>query len=147
MRNNLRTYQNVNRESALSTADPHTVILMLFNGILESISVAKGAIERNELELKSTSLTKAINILRSLQDSLDKESEPKISDNFDALYGYCIDKLMDASVSLELAPLDEVITLLKPLRKAWQDISETDKKDGFALLNEKKQNSDNVAKL
>lgn len=137
MRNNLRAYQKVNRESSLSAADPHTVISMLYDGLIESISVAKGAIERKDLVLKANALTKSINILRSLQDSLDRESEPQISENFDTLYGYCIEQLGVASVSLETPLLDEVTDLLKPLRDAWKNISQEDKEAGLAKITER----------
>lgn len=139
MRNNLKTYQKVNRESSLLAADPHTVILMLFDGLLDNMSVAKGAIERKDLVLKSEKLTKSINIIRSLQSSLDSESEPQISENFSTLYSYCIEQLIDASVSLDTSIIDSVAGLLKPLRDAWRDISEADKAKGFAKINEKKQ--------
>ncbi|MBO9489063.1 flagellar export chaperone FliS [Endozoicomonas sp. G2_1] len=137
MRNNLRAYQKVNRDSNLSAADPHTVISMLYDGLIESISISKGAIERKDLALKANSLTKSINILRSLQDSLDKESEPQISENFNTLYSYCIERLGTASVSLETSLLDEVIDLLKPLRDAWKNISQQDKEEGFAKISDR----------
>lgn len=137
MRKNLKTYQNINRESALIAADPHIVIVMLFNGIFESISVAKGAISRKDLAVKSQQLSKAMSILRSLQDSLDYDSEPVISANFSDLYAYCIDRLLDVSLSLDCDMLDDVVGLLKPLSEAWKNISQEDKEKGFALLKSK----------
>lgn len=137
MRNNLKAYQKVNRDSSLSAADPHAVISMLYDGLIESTSIAKGAIERKDLALKSSALTKSINILRSLQYSLDDESEPTISENFNVLYGYCIDQLTSASVSLDTRLIDEVSELLKPLRDAWKNISEQDKQLGLAKINER----------
>lgn len=137
MRKNLKAYKQIDRESAIIASDPHTIIVMLFNGVFESISVAKGAIERKELELKSQSISKATSILRSLQDSLDHESEPKISDNFYQLYGYCIEQLTEASVSLDNTILDSVVDLLKPLSDAWQSMSTADKEEGLSLLKSK----------
>ncbi len=137
MRNNIRTYQNINVESGINTADPHTIISMLFDGVFQSVSVAKGAIERKDLAAKSTQLNKAMSILRSLQDSLDNESEPKISENFYDLYAYCIDRLTEVSVSQDCSIIDEVVNLLKPLADAWKNISEVDKKTGLALLKSK----------
>lgn len=134
MRSNLKSYQKVNRDSSLTAASPHIVILMLFDGILESIAVAKGAVERKDLVVKSKAVNKAISILRSLQDSLDSESEPKISENFDALYAYCIDRLVDASVSLDIALFNEVASLLKPIRDAWKGMSEEDKQEGLLKI-------------
>jgi len=137
MRKNLTAYKKIDRESAIIASDPHTIIVMLFNGVFESISVAKGAIERKELELKSQQISKATSILRSLQDCLDHDAEPKISDNFYQLYGYCVERLMDASVSLDIAILDEVVELLKPLSDAWQKMSNNDKEEGLSLLKSK----------
>ncbi|MEY8214204.1 MAG: flagellar export chaperone FliS [Colwellia sp.] len=138
MRNSLKTYQTINRESGLNFADPHTIISMLFDGIFESISVAKGAIERKDYAVKSKQINKAMSILRSLQDSLDNESEPKISDNFYQLYAYCIERLTEVAVSLDPTILDEVVELLKPLSDAWKNIPNDAKEDGFALLKSKK---------
>ncbi len=139
MRNNVKTYQRVNRESGLMASDPHIIISMLFDGIFESISVAKGAIKRNDLFVKSQQLTKAMSIIRSLQDSLDTDSEPAISASFYDLYAYCIVQITEASVSLDCTVLDEVTDLLKPLSDAWKNISEEDKQKGFALLKSKEE--------
>jgi flagellar protein FliS len=137
MRKNVKAYQTINRESGLIASDPHTVITLLFGGVLESLSIAKGAIDRKDLEQKSTQLTKAINIIRSLQHSLDEKSEPKISDNFYQLYEYCIERLALVSSSLDISIIDEVVDLLKPLYEAWKNIPEADKQVGFELLKSK----------
>ena len=137
MRQNLKAYKQVDVNSSLLESNPHQIILMMFDGMLQGIAVAKGAIERKELELKSQSISKATSILRSLQDSLDHESEPKISDNFYQLYGYCIEQLTEASVSLDNTILDSVVDLLKPLSDAWQSMSTADKEEGLSLLKSK----------
>ena len=137
MRKNLKQYKQIDRESSIIASDPHTIISMLFNGIFDSISVAKGAIERKELELKSQQISKAMSIVRSLQDCLDHESEPTISNNFSQLYGYCIELLADASLALDASILDEVYGLLKPLSEAWQNIPNADKAEGLSLLKSK----------
>ena len=137
MRKNLKSYNQVNIQTTLLAANPHQIISMMYDGLLESIAKAKGSIERSDLEMKSKMLTKGVNILFALDNSLDAESEPKISQTFSSLYQYCIDKLNDASVSLEIAPLDEVISLLKPLRDAWKEMPEASKEEGLDLLKQK----------
>jgi len=137
MRNNIRTYQNIDVESGINAADPHIIISMLFDGIFQSVSVAKGAIERKDLAVKSTQLNKAMSILRSLQDSLDSDAEPKISANFYALYAHCIDRLTEVSVSQDCSILDDVVNLLKPLADAWKNIPEVEKQEGLAMLKSK----------
>ena len=79
MRQNLKAYKQVNVNSSLLESNPHQIILMMFDGMLQGIAVAKGAIERKDFELKSQSLTKAINILEALRQSLDFDNQPEIS--------------------------------------------------------------------
>jgi flagellar protein FliS len=137
MRQNLKAYKQVNLKTNLLESNPHQVILMMFDGMLQGVAVAKGAIERKDLALKSESMTKSINILNALRNSLDFDSQPEISQNFDGLYGYCIDRLAEVSTSLDISGFDEVINLIKPIRDAWSEMSEDAKKEGLSLLAEK----------
>ena len=139
MRKSLKAYNQVNIESSLLAANPHQIILMMYDGLLESIAKGKGAIERKDLETKSKMLTKAVNILAALDNSLDAKAEPEISKNFSALYGFCIDKLNEISISMDTQGLDQVIEFLKPLRDAWKDMPETSKQEGIELLKQKDQ--------
>lgn len=137
MSKKINAYQKVSKEQQLAAADPHTIIVTLFDGLLENLAISKGAITRNDLEKKSFHLTKAINILRSFQDSLDEKSEPQISKNFDELYAYCIEKLIQASLEIKEGPINEVVELLKPIRDAWKEMPTTEKDKGLQLLTEK----------
>lgn len=137
MRQNLKAYKQVNLHSSLLESNPHQVILMMFDGALQAISVAKGAIERKNFELKSESITKATNILDALRGSLDFEREPKVSENFDVLYTYCIESLNKVSLDLNTGAIDEIVEMLKPLRDAWSEMSEESKREGISLLAEK----------
>lgn len=137
MRQNLKAYKKVNIESSIAAANPHQIIVMMFDGALQSLSVAKGAIERKDLALKAEQMTKFINIISALRNSLDFDAEPTISQNFDNLYAYCIDRANEASVSLDIEMLSEVNGLLKPLRDAWAEMPEADKQEGLSKLAEK----------
>ncbi len=145
MRNNLKAYKQVNVESALLASDPHQVILMMFDGALSGIAEAKGAIERKNMELKSKSLTKAINIFTALQDSLDEKSQPEISKHFSGLYSYCINQLIELSISQDIEGLNDIIQLVKPLREAWSQMPEAAKQEGITLLKDKDAKQDNIA--
>lgn len=145
MRQNLQAYKKVNVESSMLAADPHQIILMMLDGALESMANAKGAIERKDLAVKSQMMTKAVNILTALQNSLDKEAEPTISENFSTLYDYCINNLNEANISLDTSIIDEVHTFLSPLRDAWKEMPESSKQEGLDLLKQKDQTREAVA--
>jgi flagellar protein FliS len=137
MRQNLKAYKKVDIESTIMSSEPHQIILMMFDGALQSLAIAKGAIERKDYELKSQTVSKFINIVSALRNSLDFDSEPVVSKRFDDLYTYCIDVINDVSLSMDATRVDEIIELIKPLRNAWFEMPEASKQEGHDLLREK----------
>ncbi|WP_286233295.1 flagellar export chaperone FliS [Thalassotalea sediminis] len=139
MRKNLSAYKQVDINSNILASDPHQIILLMFDGLLKGVATARGAIERKDFELKAQSLTKSINILDALIQSLDFDSQPEISKNFQVMYSYCIDCLMKASTSLDIAKLDEVVDMIKPVRSAWSEMPEDAKQEGLDKLKQKNE--------
>lgn len=115
-------YQKVGLNSALANATPHQQVLMLMNGALERIATAKGAIERNDTELRGTSLSKAISIVGGLQASLADTEGNEIAQNLDNLYTYMAETLMKANVESSEEKLDEVMQLMLEIKAAWEQI-------------------------
>lgn len=128
---NLKAYKTTNLEAELSVADPHRIVSMMYEGLFERIAQAKGAIERKDLEVKSDKINKAVAILTGLQTGLDM-SLGDVSQTFYDLYEYCKQRLLDASISLDTAPLDEVIKLLAPVKMAWDKIPQSEKDKAYA---------------
>ncbi len=137
MRQNLKAYKKVNIESTIMSSEPHQIILMMFDGALQSLAISKGAIERKDFELKSQTVSKFINIVQALRNSLDFDAEPVVSQRFDDLYVYCLEVINDVSISMDSTRIDEIIELLKPLRNAWFEMPEASKQEGHDLLKEK----------
>lgn len=50
---NLRAYQKTNLEAELSVADPHRIVQMMFEGLIERQAQIKGAIERKDYAYKA----------------------------------------------------------------------------------------------
>lgn len=121
---NLKAYKKTSLEAELSVASPHRVIQMLFNGLIERLSQAKGAIERKDYEYKANRISKAMGIIEGLQGALDRKKNPALGDKMYALYDYMKQLLDQASVSLDEKPIDEVINLITPIKNAWDNIPE-----------------------
>ncbi len=128
---NLKAYKTTNLEAEISVADPHRIISMMYDGLFERIAQAKGAIERKDLEFKADRIDKALAIVTGLQTGLDM-SQGDVSQRFYDLYEYVKMRLNDASVNLDTQPLDEIIRLLTPIKKAWDSIPESEKQKAFA---------------
>lgn len=119
---NLKAYKRTNLEAELSVADPHRVIQMMYEGLIERLSQAKGAILRNDFEYKANRLNKAIGIINGLQTALDIKNNPELGQRMNALYDYMKSQLDKASVSLDVGLIDEVINLILPIKQAWDQI-------------------------
>lgn len=119
---NLKAYKKTNLEAELSVADPHRVIQMMYEGLIERLSQAKGAIMRHDYEYKADRISKAVGIINGLQSALDNRSNPELGQRMFALYDNMKELLTKASVSLDTAPIDEVINLILPIKQAWDQI-------------------------
>lgn len=116
-------YKQVNTHAQVLDADPHRLIAMLFDGALERIAYARGAMERKDVALKGEFIGKAIAIVGALQDSLDFEQGGEIARNLDSLYDYMQRRLLEANVQNDTAILAEVASLLQEIREGWNAIA------------------------
>ena len=121
----LAQYKKVGTESNIAFASPHRLIQMLFEGAIEKISIARGAMERGDIPVKGKNIGWAISIIEGLRTSLDMDAGGEIANNLQALYTYMEEKLALANADNDLAGLDEVAKLLKTVKSAWDQISES----------------------
>ncbi len=116
-------YQRTAVDTAAATANSHKLIVMLFDGLLESLNRALGAIDRGDVEEQTKAFNKAVRILsEGLLASLDAEQGGEVSVNLGALYSYCIKTLVSANVKHDPAMVSEVVDLIKPVADAWRSI-------------------------
>lgn len=128
---NLKAYKTTSISADLSVADPHRVIQLLMQGVIEKLAQAKGAIERRDFESKAVALSKTLAIVNGLQDSLDM-SYGQIPQDLHALYSYMKDRIMDAGRDMRTEPLDEVANLMITIKSAWDQIPEEEKIKAYA---------------
>lgn len=123
MRNPAQSYATVGVEVAVESADPHKLVLMLFDGAITAINIGKFQMEQHQIAEKGASLSKAISLITDgLKASLDMASGGELAERLGALYDYMAQRLLWANLKNETAPLDEVLTLLGELRDAWTHI-------------------------
>jgi flagellar protein FliS len=124
MRNPAQSYAKVGLEVAVETASPHKLILMLFDGAVAAISIAKFEMESGEIAKKGLSISKAIDIISNgLRASLDMKEGGELAERLYALYEYMAQRLLFANLKNSTAALDEVLNLLTSLRSAWEQIT------------------------
>ena len=129
---NLRAYQKTNLEAELSVADPHRIVQMMFEGLLERLAQIKGAIERKDYAYKADRVTKALGIVNGLQSALDRSQDPELYERMYALYDYLKELINRASMDLTMEPLDEAARLIAPIKQARDKITPEAKAEAYA---------------
>lgn len=119
-----RAYASVGLETSVNSADPHGLVLLMFDGAIESVGRARRAIEAGDVEAKGTAISRAIRILdEGLGVSLDERAGGELAARLSLLYQYMAGRLLIASLRNDIPALDEVSGLLGGLREAWAAIS------------------------
>jgi flagellar secretion chaperone FliS len=118
----LKSYAKVQYRSNVEVASPHRLIEMLYDGAIERIAQAKGAMQFGDVPLKGQKINSAISIVGGLRESLDTQAGGDLAYNLDNLYVYIQGILSKAHLNNDAAKLDEASTLLSELRSAWKQI-------------------------
>lgn len=117
-------YRQVSTEIAVETADPHRLILMLFDGAQSALILARSHMEQKNIAEKGIAITKAIDIITNgLLASLDEEKGGELAERLAALYDYISHRLLWANLKNDVAALDEAAYLLGELQSAWAQIA------------------------
>lgn len=116
-------YRAIDLDTQVSCASPYQLVLVLFDGLLDELSRARGHIETRHYDLKGQSLEKCINIINALNSTLDHEQGGELVISLSRLYDYCLHRLVEVSASLSLSAIDEVTHLLEQIREGWEGVN------------------------
>ena len=116
-------YRQVGVQSGVDGASPHTLIKMLFDGLIQSLNAARGALQRGDIAEKGRQIGKAVRILEEgLKGGLNPAQGGDIARNLAALYDYCVGRLTLANVRNDAALVEEVVSLITPVAQSWSEI-------------------------
>ncbi len=116
----IEQYRRVDTLTAVSQANPHGLIVLLFDGAIAAAMQARHAVAIHDLSTKISTVNKAMRIVDDgLKASLQNEGANHINDNLHALYDHIVRCLLDGNLRNRQEPLTEAIHLLAELRDAW----------------------------
>ncbi len=118
-----QAYAQVSVESAVMSATPHQLIVMLFDGTKSALVRARILLEQNDVVGKGNALSKAIDIISNgLKLGLDMENGGELAENLADLYDYMVRRLLHANINNDLQAIMEVEALLDNIADAWKQI-------------------------
>ncbi len=117
-------YQQSDLAIQAAAANPHQLVLMLFNGLMDELVRARSHIAARRYDRKVQSINKCIDILNALTSSLDFEKGGELALSLANLYDYCVYRLYDASHKLSVSHVDEVEVILRNLQDGWEKMGQ-----------------------
>jgi flagellar protein FliS len=110
-------------ETAVETAHPARLVVMLYDGALRFLAQAKEAMEQHDYEQQNLYIQKTQRILAELISSLNFTAGGEIAANLFQIYTYLYNQLVQANINDDPSKVEHAITLLSELREAWDIVA------------------------
>lgn len=118
------------KQNSVTTASPGELTLMLYNGCIKFIRMAKKAIAEKNIEEKNTNLLKAQKIIQELMVTLNMDVA--VSNDMMALYDYLHRRLIEANMKSDEAILNEVEEFVTEFRDTWKEVIQLNRQKQYA---------------
>jgi len=118
------------KQNSVTTASPGELTLMLYNGCIKFIRLAKKAIAEKNIEEKNTNLIKAQKIIQELMVTLNMDIP--VSKDMMSLYDFLHRRLIEANTKNDSAILDEVEGFVTEFRDTWKEVIQLNRQKQFA---------------
>lgn len=116
-------YRTVGVETAVAGADPHQLVGLLYQALLQSLGAAKLSMQAGDIPGKGKSILRAVRLIEEgLKAGLNDEKGGQLAANLRGLYDYCILVLTEANLRNDVNKVDEVTRLIQPIAQAWGEI-------------------------
>ncbi len=116
-------------ETSVETQDQGKLVVMLYDGAINYLRIAKRALENEDYAKKGEYINRAQDIITELDNSLDMNVGGDLAQNLRALYGFMTMHLTEANADGEPEKIQECIDLLEELHEAWDEAARKTAKD------------------
>jgi flagellar protein FliS len=113
------------RQTAIQTAPPEQLVVMLYDGAIRFLEQAKTALQ--EGHDASEPLLRAQDIIIELSSSLNRAAG-EVASNLARLYDFWIQWLLQAQIRRDPTKVEEVLGMVRELREAWGTIAQQQRK-------------------
>ncbi len=104
----------------IMTASPAELTLMLYEGAIKFCNIAIVACERKEIEKAHINIRKTDRIIEEFQITLNRKY--KVAEDFDNVYKYIRQRLLEANIAKDPEILEEVLEHLRTMRDTWKEV-------------------------
>lgn len=110
------------KQTQISTASPAKLVLMLYDGGMKFLGLAKQAIGEKRFDTANNNIIKTQRIVNELSLVLNLETGGEIATNLWKLYDYMVFRLIDINLRKDAEGIDEIVRMFKQLREVWNSV-------------------------
>jgi flagellar secretion chaperone FliS len=114
---------NAYRRVEAQSRSPLELVVMLYDGVLSSLSEATAAAARGDVATRAAAVSKSLTIIGALQTTLNVSEGGAVAVELDRIYTYASQRLIDVTTKKDYSALTEVHKLLTTIREAWEQIA------------------------
>jgi flagellar protein FliS len=119
----LKAYQAVKSESMAHGGKGVELVVMLYDGIIESLVKAQGHMERKEWRDGGRQFARALTIIAGLRETLDFERGQPVADNLLSFYNALSAQLIKAQARRDVGLLQECIKMISEVKDSWVQLA------------------------
>lgn len=119
-------YAKYNNSKVL-TASPAELTLMLYDGAIKFCNIAIMGVEQNDIQKAHTNIRKVERIIEEFRSTLDRRFP--VAEDFDRVYVYLLQRLLEANIKKDKAILEEVNMHLRSMRDTWKEVMRVNKEN------------------
>lgn len=112
-------YNNYANERIMN-ASPAQLTLMLYDGAIKFCNIAIVAIEKNDIMKAHNNIIKVEKIIAEFRSTLNFKYP--VAQDFENIYKYMNDRLVEANVKKDKEILEEVLAHLRTMRGTWEEV-------------------------
>jgi len=114
--------------SKILTASPAELTLMLYEGAIKFCNIAITAVEQKDVQKAHTNIVKTQKIIQHFRVTLDMKYP--VAQDFDRVYVYLEQRLVDANIKKDAEILREVLEHLRSMRDTWKEVMRLNREKG-----------------
>ncbi len=107
-------------KNKIMTASPAELTLMLYEGCVKFINIAKMGVEENNIEKAHVNIRKAERIIEEFQATLDYKYP--VAEDFNRIYVYVKRRLHEANIEKSAEILEECADHMRSMRDTWREV-------------------------
>jgi flagellar protein FliS len=110
-------------ETSITTQQRGKLIVMLYDGAVKFLRIAKEKLRDGDCALKGVYIGKAQDIVAELNGCLDIQAAPQIATDLRALYNFLYRHMNEANIERSEQKIDDCIRILEELRETWREVA------------------------